>query len=251
MYNLITRFFKMFQSSAHAILNKFENPINIAEQSIRDLKKDYEEAMRGLAEIKALSISTKRQLDEKKQIAADYERKALILLQNAKAGTLSEAEADRLASEALQKKSTALAESVELAQALKNNEIMEQKMEGKVVAIKNQIRKWESELSTMKARYKVAKSTKKINQQLTTMSNDSTAAMLEKMKNKVNEEEALATAYDDMLYLESDIDKEIDKAIGSTYSADVQLSLQELKNKMLTTNKEDDTLANKKSQLEE
>ena len=255
MYNLITRLFKFVQSGAHAFLNKFENPVNLAEQSIRDLKKDYDESMRGLAEIKALSISTKRQLEEKKQIAVDYERKALILLQKAKEGQLSQEEADRLASEALTKKKSALEDSVKLAESLKTNEAMEQKMEGKIVALRNQIKKWESELTTMKARYKVAKSTRKINQQLVSMSNDSTVAMLENMKQKLDEEEALATAYDNMIYLESDVDKEINDAIGTSYSPDVQASLAELKSKMLSDNKSveapQDNLADEKSQLDE
>ena len=255
MYNLITRFFKFFQAGAHSFLDKFENPVNRAEQAIRDLKEDYDESMRGLAEIKALSISTKRQLEEKKQIALDYERKALILLQKAKAGQISQEEADRLASEALTKKNNALEDSVKLAESLKTNQVMEQKMEGKIVTLRNQIKKWESDITTMKARYKVAKSTRKINQQLVSMSNDSTVAMLENMKQKLDEEEALATAYDDMIYLESDVDKEINAAIGTSYSPDVQLSLAELKSKMLSDNKSteapQDNLADEKSQLDE
>ena len=75
------------------------------------------------------------------------------------------------------------------------------------------------------------------------------------MKTKLDEEEALATAYDDMIYLESDVDKEINAAIGTTYSADVQLSLAELKAKMLTDSKAEeapqDDLADQKSQLDE
>ena len=253
--NIITRFFKFIQSGAHAFLNKFENPVNLAEQAIRDLKKDYDESMRGLAEIKALSISTNRQLEESKQIAVDYERKALIILQNAKAGKISQEEADRLASEALTKKQSAIEDSIKLAESLKTNQAMEQKMEGKIVTLRNQIKKYESELTTMKARYKVAKSTRKINQQLVSMNNDSTIAMLENMKTKLDEEEALAIAYDDMIYLESDVDKEINAAIGTTYSTDVQLSLAELKSKMLTDTKSTDApqddLAEQKSQLDE
>ena len=254
MYNLIVRCFKFVQSGAHALLNKFENPVHLAEQSIRDLKADYDESLRSLAEIKALSISTKRQLEEKKQIAADYERKALLLLQNAKMGKISQEEADRLASEALTKKNNALQDSVKLAESLKANEAMEQKMEGKIITIKNQIKKWESEIITMKARYKVAKSTRKINQQLVSLNNNSTVSMLENMKAKLDEEEALATAYDDMIYLESDIDQEINKAIGTSYSSDVQMALEEMKNKMLSDNSsknnDDDNLSDDKAQLE-
>ena len=165
---------------------------------------------------------------------ADYERKALIILQNAQNGKLSQEEADRLASEALNKKNNAIKEITKLSADLQNYEAMTQKMETKIVDLKSQINHWESELTTMKARYKVAKSTKKINQQLSAIGSESTTAMLEDMKTKIQEEEALASAYDEMTYLESDIDKEIDKAIGTAYSDDVQSALAELKRKMLT-----------------
>ena len=59
---------------------------------------------------------------------------------------------------------------------------------------------------------------------------DNTAqALLENLKETVNKEEALATAYDEMNSIETDIDKEINDAIGSQYSNDVQQSLLELK----------------------
>ena len=102
--NLFIRIFKFFQSEAHAFVSKFEDPVKLIEQGIRDLKKDFDESMKSVAQIKAISIATKRELGAKKQIAQDYEQKAIILLQKAKNGELDEAEADRLASEALKKK---------------------------------------------------------------------------------------------------------------------------------------------------
>ena len=234
VYGLIQRFFKFIQSNAHSMLSRFEDPIKLAEQSVRDLKENYDESLRGLAQIKAIAITTKRQVEQKKEIAADYSRKALILLQKAKAGAISMQEAERLASEAIVKKNNAIKELKQLTDNLKNYEAMAQKMETKITDLKSKINYWDNELTTMKARYKVAKATKKINQQLTSIGAESTTAMLEDMKTKVQEEEALASAYDEMIYLESDIDKEIDKVIGTSYSADVQNQLEELKAKMLT-----------------
>ena len=57
MFELLQRFFKFIQSSAHALLSRFENPISLAEQGIRDLKKDFDESMQGLAQIKATAIA--------------------------------------------------------------------------------------------------------------------------------------------------------------------------------------------------
>ena len=106
--NLFQKLFKVMQSFLHAFVNHIQDPILMAEQAIRDLKKDYDTSMKGLAEIKSLAIDTQNKISEQTEIAKDYEKKALTLLQKAQAGDLSQADADRLASEALKKKQTAI-----------------------------------------------------------------------------------------------------------------------------------------------
>ena len=117
--NLLIRMFKFFQSEAHALVSRFEDPVKLIEQWIRDLKRDFDESMKSVAQIKAIAIGTKKELETKKQIAADYEQKAMILLQKAKNGELDEAEADRLAAAALKKKQDALQEVEKLTNDVK------------------------------------------------------------------------------------------------------------------------------------
>lgn len=258
--SLLERLFKVIQATLHSIVSRFEDPIKIAEQGIRDLKTDFDNSLKGLAEVKAIAISTNRELEEQKQIAQDYENKAMALLKNAQAGSLDQTEADRLASECLTKKQEALHRAAELKGSLEKYNVMIKQFENKIAKLKVQIKDWESQITSLKARHTVAVSSKKINQQLVSMSSDSTAGMLEDMKKKINEEEALAEAYGSMESIETDIDKEINLALGSSYSPDVQASLAELKSKMLTDNSadtnnsnniEEDSLADKKSELEE
>lgn len=61
------------------------------------------------------------------------------------------------------------------------------------------------------------------------MSDNNAQALLENMKEKVNKEEALSAAYNEMTSIENDIDAEINAAIGTQYSNDVQQQLLELK----------------------
>ncbi len=256
MASLLERLFKVIQSTLHSIVSRFEDPIKLAEQGVRDLKTDFDNSLKGLAEVKAIAISTKRELEEKKQIAQDYENKAMALLKNAQAGALDPAEADRLASEALAKKQEALQEAAQLKGSLDKYNMMIKQFENKIAKLKEQIKNWENQIKTLKARHTVAVSSKKINQQLVSMSSDSTAGMLEEMKTKISEEEALAEAYGTMESIETDIDKEINAALGTSYSPDVQASLAELKAKMLTdksaesVNVEQDNLAEQKNELE-
>ena len=59
--------------------------------------------MQNVAKVKAIAINTKKEMEVKKQIAIDYEQKAIRLLKKAQKGELDSAEADRLAAEALNK----------------------------------------------------------------------------------------------------------------------------------------------------
>ena len=229
--NLFFRLFKFFQSEAHALLSRFEDPVKLIEQGIRDLKKDFDESMKSVAQIKAITIGAKKDLEVKKQIASDYEKKAMILLQKAKNGELDSAEADRLATEALKKRQEALLEVQKLTTDIKNYDSSLEVMEKKILQLKNKIKESENEYVSLKARATVAKTTKKINQQLAKTSSDSTMAMLEDMKIKIQSEENLAEAYAEVGTVETSIDDEINKAIGT--DVDIQQSLETMKQKLL------------------
>ena len=97
--SFFSRIFRIGQAEAHSVIDKFEDPIKMTEQGIRDLKKDLQGAMTSLAEVKAIAIRTRRDADNKKKLAADYERKAMLLLQKAQGGTLDMSDAERLATE--------------------------------------------------------------------------------------------------------------------------------------------------------
>lgn len=227
--NLFQKLFKVIQSFLHAFVNHIQDPILMAEQAIRDLKKDYDTSMKGLAEIKSLAIDTQTRIAEQTEIAKDYEKKALMILQKAQNGEMNQNDADRLASEALKKKQTAVENIKKYTLDIKNYNAMSEKMEGKIANLKEQIQNWESEINTLKARHKVAVTSKKINQQMVSMSGNNAQALLENMKDKVNKEESMAKAYEEMTTIETDIDKEINAAIGSSYSDEVQQNLLELK----------------------
>ena len=73
---------------------------------------------------------------------------------------------------------------------------------------------------------------RKINQQLAGADASGTVAMLEKMKNKVQEEESLAEAYGQLSDVGGTIDEDIDKALALPSTAATSDSLAELKKKM-------------------
>jgi len=231
MAGFFQRLFKIGQSEAHAVLDNMEDPIRMTEQGIRDLKNDLQSSMTSLAEVKGVAIRLKKDGDSSKSLAAEYERKAMLLLQKMQGGEMDQAEAERLATEALKKKEEA---SQKAAQALKdweNQDNMANQLQGKIEKLKSTITKYENDLITLKARARTAASTKKINQQLAKIDSSSTIAMLEKMRNKVEEDESLAQAYGQVADIDKSVDNEIDAALsqGNTTAND---SLAALKSKM-------------------
>lgn len=231
--NIFKRLFNIGKAEAHSAIDGLEDPIKMTEQGIRDLKKDLEKALTALAEVKALAIRAKNESETQNLKAQDYEKKAMLILQKAKAGSMDAGEADRLASEALIRKE----ETTKLAEQSKTD--MEKfdahvsKLDGNVKRLRSSIAKYENELKTLKARAKVSSATKNINKQLANIDSSSTVSMLERMKDKVAQEEALAESYADIADESKSIDEELDKAIGEGENeGKASASLEELKKKM-------------------
>ena len=229
--NFFKRLFKMGQAEANSALDKMEDPILMIEQGIRDMRGDLSKNMEAMAQVKALAIRSKNDLESHESGASEYYEKAMLLLKKGQSGDLDASEAESLAKEALNKREEklALVESAK-ADSVKFDGSVKQ-LESNITELKNNISEWENKLGTLKARAKVSKATTNLNKQLAEIDGGETVAMLERMKEKVNHEEALSEAYADMAKNNSSVDEKIDQAIDKT-SASVEDSLAELKNKL-------------------
>ena len=230
--SLFKRLFRVSQAEAHALVDKFEDPIKMTEQGIRDLKKDLQASMTGLAEVKAIAVRTRREANNHKKLTVDYERKAMMLLQKMQNGEMDQADAERLATQALNKKEQSAADAMRLAQEAERHEQMAGQLQANVNKIKSSVNTYENDLVTLKARARTAAATKKINQQIARVDSSGTIAMLEKMKGKVEEDEALALAYGEMADLDKSVDDEINAALKSGNTVTASVHLLELKKKM-------------------
>ena len=188
--NVFKRLFKVGEAEAHSAVEKLENPIKMTEQGIRDLKKDLDKSLQSLAEVKAMAIRAKSDEQNHRNKAQDYENKAMLLLKKAQSGGMDMSEAERLASEALVKKEEAFGQ---MNQAKANRERFEgnvASLEGNVRKLKQNISKYENELKTLKARVKVSEATKNLNKQMAQIDSGSTVSMLERMKEKVEQQQS-------------------------------------------------------------
>ncbi|MEM9553390.1 MAG: PspA/IM30 family protein [Acidobacteriota bacterium] len=231
--SIFARLFKVFQSEAHSAVDQLENPIKMTEQGIRDLKQSLQEALSGLAQVKSTAIRLKKDAEHQRRLASEYERKAMLLLQRAQSGEIDATEADSLATQALTKKEEAGRRAGVLEGDHQGQQNAADALQTKVEKLKRDISRYEAELVTLRARARTADSMKKVNKQLAGIDSSSTIAMLEKMKHRVEEQEALAQAYGEITDGHTSVDQQIDAALeGAETEAAARDSLAALKAKM-------------------
>ncbi|MEN9444096.1 MAG: hypothetical protein RIS47_986 [Bacteroidota bacterium] len=216
---LFTRIKKIAESEAHSLADQLEDPIKITEQGIRDLKTSLEQSLRALAEVKAVANRKRTDTENARRLSDDYERKAMLLLRKAQLGEIAEIEADRLATQSLDLKSQneqlyldGQQEQIRLDQQIS-------KLDSGIVALRNHISKYENELKTLRARAQVAAATRTVNKQLAGVDSTSTVALLERMKEKIDQDEAIADAYGEMSLESRSVDDEIESALASETSS--------------------------------
>ncbi len=234
MAGFFKRIFSLGSAEAHSIIDKLEDPVKMTEQGIRELKQDLEKAMQNFAEVKAIAIKAERDMEKAKNGAVDWERKAMALLQQGQSGKLESSKADQLATEALSRKEECGKQFALAKQASDSQNATVQTLQKNIDTLKSKIQQYENELVTLKARAKTASATKKINKQLASVDSTGTVAMLERMKQKVEEEETIALAYNDMAEQPKSVDDEINDALltDETSTSSSSNELAALKEKM-------------------
>ena len=227
----LKRLLKIGTAEVHSAIDGIENPITMTEQGIRDMRQDLDKSLEALAQVKAMSIRSKNEVQEFSTKGEDYNEKAMLILKKAQSGELDAAEADRLATEALIKKEEAAGAQKRALEDKEKFDLNVSQMESNVQNIKQNISKWENELKILKSRVKVADATKTLNKQMAQIDSNGTVALLERMKEKVAQEEALSEAYGEIAHNAKSVDEEIDKAIDVSKTK-AKSQLEKLKEEM-------------------
>lgn len=213
--NIFKRLFKIGKAEIHSVIDSFEDPINMTEEGIREMKEQLSESIESLAQLKALAIRKKNEVQAEDQSAKDYYNKAVMIIQKAENSEIDTAEADRLAKEALKKQGIAHENSQKLDKEYQKLHNDSEKMQGNINTLKSNISKWENELKTLKARVQVSEATKDINKKMTFIETGSTVSMLEKLKERAEQQEALAESYNDISNASKTADEEIDSFVNN------------------------------------
>jgi len=195
--SIFQRLKTIFVADTNAALDKAENPEIMEQQALRDLNDKLNKGVQAEVQLKSLIIEKQRLIAQHEDEAKNWGDKANKLLDQVSNGSLSQEDADKFASEALDEQSKAqhvadtLKTEVEAQQSSLNS------LNEKVTGLKTDIESLQSKLSEVKSRETTAKATLEINKQLSDLgSADDTHALITRMEEKVSHIENEASAYD-------------------------------------------------------
>lgn len=229
--NIFKRLFRIGQAEIHAAVEKMEDPVKMTEQGLRELRDDIAEATEAYAKVKALAIRTENEQLVCQKESMNYAEKAILIMQKAQAGQVDIAKAEELAREALSLRRKFYAESEELGTQVMALQQSSREMLKNTEVLKENLEKWEKELKTLKARVKVSKATEQVNKQLAQLDNNGTIAMLERMKAKVEDQEALAKAYGEIVHEKNTLKDELNNILKDD-SLSIEKDLKAIKEKL-------------------
>jgi phage shock protein A len=229
---LFQRIFKIGEAKANKAVDALENPVEMTQQAIRDLKKKLQSGLEAEAQLKALVIGMRTDEQKSRNEAAVWEERANALLDKAEKGEIPQTDGDRLAGEALNKQKALMdLANRKHAQA----DAQEQSLNGvddKIKELRDLIKETEEHLTELTARAKTAEASKAINKELTSFGLDNTKALIDRMELKVSADENLAQAYGSLEEHNADTETEIKKILSSSTPSGSD-ALQALKAKRL------------------
>jgi phage shock protein A len=229
--NIFKRLFRIGQAEIHAAVDKMEDPIKMTEQGLRELRTDLAEATEAYAKVKALAIRTENNQLQIQQESRNYAEKAILIMQKAQSGQVDLVKAEDLAREALTLHRKYYIESEELGEQVTALQQSSREMLRNTEILQENLEKWEKELRTLKARVKVSKATEQVNKQLAHVDNNGIVAMLERMRSKVEDQEAMAKAYGEISREKNSRKEELDRLLKDD-SSSIEKDLQAIKQKL-------------------
>lgn len=229
--NIFKRIFRIGQAEIHAAVEKMEDPVKMTEQGLRELREDLAEATESYAKVRALAIRTENEKAACLKESASYADKAVLVMEKAQDGSLELEKAEALAMEALRLRNKFAADAETLAAQGIVHQRSAEEMQKNIDIIRENLSKWEKELKTLRARVTVSKATQQVNKQLAHLDSNDTISMLERMKEKAEEQEALTKAYGEIASDRSAAKEDLEKLLNDKTSS-IESDLEAIKKKL-------------------
>lgn len=216
--SLLQRLFRIGVSNANAVVDKMEDQVKMADQIVRELTENLQQAMNAEAQIKATALQTRANAKKEASLAAEWESKANQLLDGIESGKIEAAKGNELANEAgknFQAHTDAAAKYN--ADADKQDAAIGQ-LDLKVRSLRDAITEAKHRTELIKSNSKVADASLAINKALSNIDTDGLMATLDRMEAKTTANQFLADAHAEVASSSMSSEQEINKLLASTGS---------------------------------
>ena len=231
--SIFDRLFRIGKAEANAAVDKMEDPAKMAAQILRELRENYQQAIQGEAEIKALALQHRASELQNRNTAAEWEKKTNELLDRIERKELDEAKGNELAAKAADAHQAALNQADEFAKMAEKEESAVNIMDLKIKQIKDQIAETESRAQLINSRAKTAEVSEKINKTLSSVDTDGLMATLNRMDEKASASEFRAAAYAQLEDSTLSTEQEINKVLGTGSSSSALDAIKAKRTKLL------------------
>jgi len=214
---------RLFKSNINDLIAKAENPEKILNQVLLEMNEQLVEAKKAVAVALADEKKLERSMNENMAQAKEWESKAILALKSNR---------EDLAKEALLKKQAFEKDALSYKQQYDAQHENVEKLKGMLRQLQDKIEEAERKKNLLIARQKRAEAQQQISKTMGKLGNSSAFAAFERMEKKVDQIEAMASAQAELenLNTSSSLEDEFKKLESGSANAD--LLLEELKQKM-------------------
>ncbi len=231
--SIFDRLFRIGKAEANAAVDHLEDPAKMADQILRELRSNYQQAIQGEAEIKALALQHRASELQYRNTASDWEKKTNELLDRVETKQLDEAKGNELANKAAQAYQEALNNADQFGKMAEKEESAIAVMDLKIKQIKDQIAQTESHAQLIQSRAKTAEVSEKISKTLSSVDTDGLMATLNRMDQKASAQEFRAAAYAQIEDATMSTEQEINKALGQGSTTNALEAIKAKRTKLL------------------
>jgi len=228
---LLKRLFRIGAAEANAVVDKMEDEGKIADQIVRELHENYQQAIEGEATIKAEALKHRASEQKERTLQSDWEKKANDFLDMVEAKSIDETKGNEYATHAAEEAQTHEKNANEFAAMAVKEESAVSVMDAKIKKIKQQISDAENRVEMLKARAKTADVSETINKTLSSVDTDGLMATLDRMDKKVSSKEFTAQAYAEIDDSTMSINQEMDAVLAGASKSSALDALKAKRNK--------------------
>lgn len=216
--SLLQRLFRIGSSNANALVDKMEDPVKMADQVIRELSENLQEALTAEAQIKATALQTRANAQKEANLAAEWESKTNQLLDGIEAGKIDATRGNELANEASKSYQMHNEASAKYKVDADRQDAALSKLETKIKALRDAITEAKHRTEMVKSNAKIADASLAINKAMSNIDTDGLMSTLDRMEAKTTAKQFLADAHEEIANSTMSTEQEINKLLETTNS---------------------------------